>query len=277
MRIIIAAFFLATIALPTQTRSNALECVDPDIVTAFLTRWYSPTRLISQEMPEEFAALNTPKGFYFIGSAVADYGKSVAFRTDIDPSNAESAVVASLETIGWRRLPQRESRSAGTGFQSTAPRPRSVSLCRDDDLPMYVSTRDEASGTYVVLSTNDRQSGCNLSETLHGRMASNFLPRLDLPPDVLRTSTSGSGGGDDRATTRVRFKSKMDSLALMSFFSNQLEAQGWMYDLQWENPALVGSIWSARREETLRLSGALQVVPEKNSEFTVAFSIWIFE
>ena len=177
MRIIIAAFFLATIALPTQTRSNALECVDPDIVTAFLTRWYSPTRLISREMPEEFAALNTPKGFYFIGSAVADYGKSVAFRTDIDPSNAESAVVASLETIGWRRLPQRESGSTGTGFQSTALRPRSVSLCRDDDLPMYVSTRDEASGTYVVLSTNNQQSGCNLSETLHGRMASDFLQR----------------------------------------------------------------------------------------------------
>ena len=69
----------------------------------------------------------------------------------------------------------------------------------------------------------------------------------------------------------------MDSLALMSFFNKQLEAQGWTYDGQWENPAIVGSIWSAIRDKTLQLSGTLQIVPEKNSQFTVAFSVWIFE
>ena len=102
MRIIIAALFVVTVAFPVQTRADALECVDPDIVTAFLTTWHSPTRRISREMPEAFAALSAPEGFYFIGSAVADLGTSVAYRTDMNPSDAQSAVVASLETLGWR-------------------------------------------------------------------------------------------------------------------------------------------------------------------------------
>ena len=277
MRIIIAALFVVTVAFPAQTRADALECVDPDIVTAFLTTWHSPTRRISREMPEAFAALSAPEGFYFIGSAVADLGTSVAYRTDMNPSDAQSAVVASLETLGWRQLPQRESRTAGRGFQTMGPVPQYVSLCRDDNYPMYLSARDEAAGTYVILSTNNQQTRCSVSESLHRRMGSDFLPRLELPPDVRLTGNSGSGGSDDRATTRVQFTSEMDSLALMSFFNKQLEAQGWTYDGQWENPAIVGSIWSAIRDKTLQLSGTLQIVPEKNSQFTVAFSVWIFE
>lgn len=278
MRIFVLALFVTIVAFPNQADADALECVDPDITTAFLSRWHSPTRRISREMPEEFSALDFPDQFYFVGSFVADYGTTLAFRTSAKPADAQSTAVAELEALGWRQLPeQRGSRSAETGFVTRAQPRHPVSLCREDEYPVYVSARDETAGTYVILGTNTQQSGCNLAEALHGRMASDLLPRLELPPDVRQTNNSGGGGSDDRATTRVRFTSEMDSLALLSFFGNQLHAQGWVYDGQWENPALVGSIWSTKKEGTLRLSGTLQVVPEKNSQFTVAFSIWVFE
>ena len=277
MRLLLTFLALATIPL-SEARGDLLQCVDEDVVTAFLERGFGSTRTISRDMPTEYSELAKPSRFTFIGSSVTDNTTSVAYKTPLDVQKAERSMLSALQSMGWQKLPDPKPRRHRPGFQSSIKFPRHFSLCQNNSA-MGVSVRREPAGTYVVLTTQHQgQTSCSMTVAMLGRMANDFLPELALPPSVATPAGSGNSGSDDYASTRVQFKSKESYSALHSFFSMQLEEQGWVQDTTWDSTTTIGSVWSNRPEQGIQVSGMLQVLqPTTSASTIVTFSIHLFE
>jgi hypothetical protein len=135
----------------TAVSKDLLSCVDPDVVAAFLERGRLSGREISDELPQDFAAIPFPRDYLFIGSSVSETASSIAFRTDREPADAVFVVREILGEQGWNLLAQRAR--PRVGFQENkATMIQHVPLCHTDGQSMSISSRREDRGTYVVLS-----------------------------------------------------------------------------------------------------------------------------
>ena len=271
MRIKIFLLFIIA-AAEAFAQDSLLQCLDPDIVTAFLGQG----RFISREVPDEYAELSMSNAFVFIGSAVGEQDSSVAYKTGLDASAAEPEIVAALEALGWKRVVEPRRRTARRGFQITHKQPIALSFCRANKY-LNSNFREGVEGTFVVLSSMGSGS-CAVTQAMAGRRASDFLPWLDLPPSIRTSSGGGSVGSGDSASARIRFKWTKELEELMSFFHRQLADQGWKDTTQWSTPRAAGSVWESNPEEGLHTSGTLEIVRnEKSSETSVVFCLNMFE
>lgn len=151
-----------TRALLNALSNDLLDCVDPDVVSAFLSGGYYSTRRITDEFPNEFTA-QYPEDFLFVGSSISETVNSVAFRTGREPVDAASVVQEELRSQGWHSLPQK--RRSGRGFQEAEEAvARPVPLCHSDGTSMTISARREDRGTYVILSRRANAEGYNCNE-----------------------------------------------------------------------------------------------------------------
>ncbi len=268
----ILLIMLATAEVYAQ--ENLLDCVDTDVVKAFLGQ----QQVISRKMPNEYSELSMPTSFAYVGSAVREQSSSIAYKTGLDAAAAEPEVTTALEAGGWSRVVEPKRRTDRRGFQTTPRMPRTLTFCRGNRY-MSGSFRQDASGTVVVMTSQLMGSGsCALTQVLAGRRASDFLPKLDLPPSVPTSSVGGSGGSNDYASSRIRFAWTKDLNALLSFFHGQLVEQGWKHTTEWSTARTAGSVWESNPEDGIRTSGTLEIArDQKTLETSVVFWVNMFE
>ena len=230
---------------------DLLSCVDPDVVTAFLSWGYQSDRTISDELPQEFSTVRYPHDFLFIGSSTSATHRSAAFRTGREPSDAESVIEIIFGERGWHSVPQPQRDAMRKGFQQTRDASqRHLSLCHVNGEAMAVTSRREDRGTYVVLGkyTDARNLNCNRQPNADNRMdwglTSDLMPNLELPANA-KSRGSGRGGfirgSGDHADTHVRIRSKLRPEEILAHFSSQLALQGWILDSAWTGEASRGS------------------------------------
>lgn len=275
---IAALLFLVPINVSSD---DLLSCVDPDVVTAFLGSGNQSMRTISDELPQDFPTMQYPADFLFIASSTTATQTSVAFRTDREPSDAESAIEIMFRERGWRSLPQ--GVTPRMGFQQTRnDLLRHVALCHADGEAMSVTSRREDRGTYVVISkhTSVRNYDCNQQPKRNtdfwSGMTSDLMPELALPANA-KSHGSGRGGvirgsGDD-ADTHVRITSDLRPEEILAYFSNQLALQGWIFDSAWIGETSEGSTWSLSRDNLPKTVGTLQLVTHSEGDCTIKFSM----
>ena len=96
-------FALLLLALPTAIfADDPFDCVDPDIVEAFLGNWYQNRPNYSTSIPDDFVKMGLPAHFTLVGSAVHGSSVSVVYKTEENANAALSSVVDVMENEGWR-------------------------------------------------------------------------------------------------------------------------------------------------------------------------------
>lgn len=282
MRITLTIFSFMIFAPINAFSDDLLSCVDPDVVTALLSFGYQPGSKITDEMPQELSIVRYPDTFDFIGSMTSEYLISAAFRTELEPDDAESAMAGLFGAQGWRPMPSRRV-GMRSGFQPRRDASQSqVRLCHADGNSVSITAREEDRGTFVVLFRTDaaRSADCNQEPTADGSIRWGFtgdlMPNLELPANS-RSRGSGHGGiiqssGDD-ADTHVRVITDLQPEELLEHFSSQLATQGWLADSSWSGELSQGSTWSLSREGLPRTVGNLHLIAHSVGDYTVKFSM----
>lgn len=280
MRSTIGLILFVMLFSASPTHADLLDCIDPDVKQTLLQSVYSPPPTITREIPDSFPDFTHPEGFAFIGSSATNNSVSIAFKTSFPPVKAEGEMAEALEDSGFER--QIKHNRPSQGFQTRANRPMFLTFCGNDSQPsIHVITRRSDDKTYMRLTTSkimpgSGQLGCREAQDHMSRMANRFMPDLSLPPERTQGISSSGGGGNDNATTKIRFTAEYSMAELLSFINQQLADQNWQHGGDWVSSIGEGSVWSTKRD-SVRLSGNLQVVSHTQSEYSATFTIWQFD
>ena len=183
-------------------------------------------------------------------------------------------MATALETVGFER--QLNNIYSSRGFLVNLKQPKVMSLCSSDNQQaMYIASRQDTAGTYVILSASkpgSEQLGCRGMQELMSRGPHTHMPDLAMPPDT----TEAKSMGGPVSSARVRFKTNYSPSELVKFFSGQISEQNWKHESDWANSIGAGSVWSAQRG-SIQILGNLQVVPNSGSGYTATFTVEQFE
>lgn len=258
--------------------ADLLDCIDPDVTEHLMHNTSSSPGAVTRKIPADIPEFRHPSGSTFVASSVKGSSTRLVFVTDIPRAAAENEMASTLETSGFER--QADNIFAPQGFQIRVNQ-RVMSLCSDDDQQtIYIASRRSFDKTYVIVTVikpGSGQLGCRELQGLMTHGPSLFMPALAMPPDTTQSQPLVAGGGNDSATTGVRFKTRYTTSKIVSFFSQQLSDQQWKHEGDWVNNVGEGSAWSAQRD-SVQLSGYLQVVPHNSgSGYSATFTIDQFE
>jgi len=274
MRRLLIALPVALLCV-TAFSADLLECVNPDVRRGLLFIVPADGDLdISDQMPEEIAALPVPADFAWLANRSRPDGQTSVFLASSDPQAALDAAMTALATDGWQ--PDRSNMPV-SAFESPAM-DRSQTACRDGEA-MSVSTRRLEDTTYALyfINANSERSSCRVSPGLGGGnfMENPNLPEFDftaLGSRGMPRSRSGSGLGNNiRTSMQLRLTASLGDVA--SQLAEQLADLGWQRDTSWAGSVMAGSTWARTRADQQRLSGALDVVDRGDGSFQITFAL----
>lgn len=240
---------------------SPLQCVNPDIVNAFLlTSRDGPGFEFSDEPPAALARHEAPPQFVWIGSRSADFDTRAAYRTQLPAHEAQRAFLDSLHDAGFRV----QERTAENGFQLSRP-PLSSAFCNDDGWGL-LTVRDSGSARYLTLTLPAERRDCSVLEPPQlPAMArgSTYLPLIELPPEVLASTRlaglpTGNRGSGETWRTALEVEGVRSIQALAAQLAGQIAAQGWQPETNWAGTLSAGSTWT-READGAQMAGRLSV------------------
>ncbi len=276
--VILALFTSANSA----TSQNALECVDPTILAAFLTSANESTLpVISQSpFPQQFDGLDTINEIKYVGGRTqgGPYGNSFAFHSTLPVSQMAELIVTGLRSRGWNVL---LNRTSSTEFSPNHHGWLSGDLCSNDNGQFRLTVRPFGDATFANISmVRGGDIDCD-GEVTEGwsflRISQSVLPDLEVPAGAKIVQTKGQGWfsrgwlGAMSAATQMSFSANQTPAAVAEHFADQISKQGWRIDSQWGGEISVGSNW-VRVVEGHLLHGQLSLIIT-NDEFGARFEI----
>ena len=281
MRAILVIVVALIGAVGSARSADLLSCIDPDVLTGLLAYGFRPGGEITDELPAQFSTIRLPEAFHYIGTATSETYVSTAFRTELTPQDAESAMVGVLRPAGWQPMPRRRG-DRRTGFQpARESSPGGARLCHSDGTVLSILARNEDRGTFVNVFRNTAgRTDCNREPAADGSIRWGFtaelMPDLELPRGSKSRSMGGGGiiqsAGDD-ADTHARVTTTQAPEELLLHFSDQLIEQGWLADATWAGEVSQGSTWSLMRADLPPVVGNLQLVTHAKGDYFVSFAI----
>jgi hypothetical protein len=267
---------LACVFSGTALASDPFECVDPDLVSAFVGHRHLGPASYSTEIPENFVLLDMPEGLALVGSEIADSRSEVVFKTYRKPAEAFDAAVAKMGLSGWQESPNdRGSHQRGFQTRSTS---LAVTLCNADETDALAIVAREGRGQTLV-SYTQLASGhaCKVEESSRlvlrlNDMMLTEMPTMKLPSDV-KPSNSGMNGGGDEFSSRVDVSGMANRSALQSDLERQIRAQGWEFQTGWTSRYSTGSVWTKDAGERGLLVGTLHFYGGDADPIRIRYSI----
>lgn len=270
------AALLACAVSGTVLASDPFECVDPDVVSAFVGHRHLGPARYSTEIPDDFVLLDVPEGLALVGSESAESRSEVVFRTDRKPTEAFEDAVARMGLSGWQAGPN-EHGGRQRGFQARSTS-LAVTLCHGDEPDaLAVMAREAAGQTLVSYMQVSGGQACTAEDTSRlGRQSHDVMlgemPNMKLPSDVKTRGMGMSGGGDEFAS-RVDVSGAPDRAALQSDLEKQVRAQGWDFQTGWTSQHSAGSVWTKDAGESGLLIGTLHLFGTDTDPLRIRFSI----
>jgi hypothetical protein len=104
------------------------------------------------------------------------------------------------------------------------------------------------------------------------------MPQLEFPIDpetgrAPRSNGSGSSGGTNSRQSRTEINLKLSIGELIAHLNQQLSAQGWTADANWQGTTTAGSSWYMQLEEEPGVQGTLDITATSDSRYTVMFRV----
>ncbi len=247
MRMLISGVLVSFVLASGNVQGVEGCCVEPDIAAAFMRNSY-----LSREFPPDFPDIpDVPDGFELIGSHQWFNRRqvTVAWRTDISTESARNAIGQLLEHAGWLVLTSRTQLSHGGFVGQQSRRIQDFqSFCSDEHGQLKLDAWESSVGTTVSLTQYRRDSRAPSCEDMINsiqRSSSSlreYLPTLQLPPEVTNDQSRSSGGGDE-AHAEATVVTDVRADEFLAHFDPQMRDQGWIYDTAFSGLEVEGSIW----------------------------------
>ncbi len=195
--------------------------------------------------PPQFADLAIPPGMVVLGGTLREGHETLVLASEGSAESSRRALMTGLQGEGWSEVQAEHS----TGFVA---RRQNTVLCHPDQGSRFLSARSgTAGGSTVRIDAGAGNQPCESPLQRRGHFQDGlraYMPELE-PPEGARYvggggGSSGSGGdmGDD-AHISARLETELSPVALQQAFNELMEAQGWLYEAEWDAGLSVGSLW----------------------------------
>ena len=285
-RFLFSILFL--VAATASAQENLLACVDPDVRAGLLPGLAEETTVVSRDFPELLSGVAPSDGLEFIGSSVAPFETTAAYKTGLPTGDAFGTAAGMLDEAGWR-LFEIQTPVSGGFVTSAQPTPQFGTFCRDDQA-LHVVAAEVEGATYVRLSLWPDVGPC---EEIPGGMDSfafpptgepdlyEHMPTLVIPEEAAVLNPSGgyiigAGGfpGTGRSVgTEIELETNLSAQSLLEHYGQQLEDQEWRLDTAWSGESSSGSAWTRSPDGGPELAGLLDMLALAGSGYRASFRV----
>lgn len=271
-----AGFALCT----TAFGDDLLQCVDPYLVRALLLPSATTNEVkITSDVPAEFADLQPPASFEWLGSVQGSSRKLIGYKTALPHGAATDAALALVQRAGWETIDLVPVMRSTFVYPGGAATQSQLPICRDGQSGV-VQVRDRVDARYVnvVLQLQDGGAACNRSSaarpTLFGAMQER-MPALRLPEGATRApgAASGMSGSSQRIQAHEEVTTPLGAREFASHLETQLGAQDWVRDASWQGRLGAGSTWLLNGASAESFVGTLEVIEVAPQRLAVRFSM----
>lgn len=280
-----AAFTAAT---PAQ---EAMQCVNPDVLNGLVFNGRAESRLVvKRTMPEIAIGFGAPADFTLIGSGVRGAGVAtvVAYKTVLESGKAFDSLLDFLYADGWRR--ETTPRAQPPTVSVAGPLPLAARLCRDGERRNLLVQEIEGVryATIFGFETSPPRA-CNAPDPrqlaqqglqMNPMAAINTLragmPQFSFPETARMAGGAGavdSNMNSDAVSTTARIESPDTAAALAGKLAQQLLAQSWRNDAQWNGTLSTGSTWTRKTDDGKTYWGTLEILSLGKGVYDVGFTL----
>lgn len=255
------------------------ESVPVGLVKMFLGNVGSQEIGIYSDIFDEFPDIEIPDNFTVLGSVDQNFSKRAFLETSLPFDEAKSSLFDPLLNDGWIEIVSYMRSIPDTGFvNSFVPETTTNQVCHDEHGTMQIQFSEYEDSNLVLLNVIDRnmmgggiQPTCaqyneQQQNAYNPRMMNNYgvrayMPKLEIPEEAgFVPPMMGISGSDMDARTSINIPIDWDIEKLSNHFAKQLEAQGWVLDVDWNGVLSAGGNWTSSPDDTTNLFGSLTIV-----------------
>ena len=275
-------FFLSFIIVSVQTNAADFENGIPLELMQQLTQGE-----IMEGLPDSFPQVDLPSSVDVFGSLDNDLMVSVILNIGSSANEAMLEVADSFMDAGWEKLASVNYEMPENGFVYANQEPNPISsddqFCHDRFGLITLSDTSRGSAGFITVRLNNqprydpgfsclqqnqqREMQRNRGGAFPFSMANReSVPRLVLPEDSPQPRNrpffgiGGFSGSGNDIEVQSRYAGEFTSAELLSHFAEQLQAQGWQNDMEWNGEVYSGSSWTRSTNEGGNLIGILGVL-----------------
>lgn len=267
----------------TQAATEFEDNVPEELVRVLLNSGFAQDVGLYQDIMADFPAFVLPDSFTVLGSLDQGFVQRVILETENNREQAGIAIFDALSANGWLELPQPDMLQSTRGFVPSGRNTPTFtrSLCHDDLGNINVSVQEKDDRNLVSLTRtnmamiNGIQPNCRdqveqrtqggmlgMGRMTGGVMA--HLPTLEMPEsegvNMAPIGLMQGGGSNSDWETRSNINIDWEIAALLEFFVDQIEEQGWIPDSGWSGSIAAGGNWTKTPEDNLDLVTMLSIV-----------------
>lgn len=272
--ILLAASFSASAADP-------FSCVDPDVRAVFLDFPSQTLMEYSTTLLPGFSSVEMPESFSLVGSSRAGTSLHAAYTTTKSSQEALDLTVDAFTDAGWTESLSMSQRGRTSVFQSSRT-PRNTVLCHaaiEGQVNLQTSTTEQTTLMNIYQNTSSVDPLCIEGSESHPfglamRSIVDHMPTFTMPQKTGVAVTPEEGGGSSRYyKASVVVTGPITRKALIGALTEQIRAQGWVRESDWEGESSSGSMWVKFIEPDTRYFGSLTAVSTGEATLVVEFSV----
>lgn len=198
----------------------------------------SQEQLALGRMPDEVAQLVSLPAAVDVVATIQhgdgdDFYNRIVATARMSEAELREALVASLQSNGWTRPPERTS-ARRSGFMSSHPTGDWLAFCGTDDTYLNASMKAEGEAlTSLRINVDSGRHGSNCDDSWPGgheawrQWTEEIVPALE-PPEGASVMGMSSGGSDDYQEIEAHVDTELSARDLVDHYASQLAAAGWV-------------------------------------------------
>lgn len=279
-----AAFALSPLAAIAATEFEG--DVPAEVVQQVVGAMFGGQMSLYSDLPDGFPAFEMPRDMSLLASIDQGYSQRVILKSQFDQQAATALAYGALLDSGWKLVPTPGMQQPQTGFINPFQPVPPTQLCHDDYGMMQVSAQMGSGLTYVNLTRSMAPQGmmaqiCNpqpqpvdpqLPEAY--RIMQEQMPRLELPSGGGMSSSGGYGsnGSPNEWETRAQMNGPWDIARAFTWFTEQIEGQGWEEDASVVGENMATGSWTKTVEDA-ELVGSLVIMQTDTNTYDLRFRL----
>ncbi|HEY0963015.1 MAG TPA: hypothetical protein VGE69_11730 [Pseudomonadales bacterium] len=277
---------------PLATGAIAATEFDGDVPAEVVQQVVGPMlggqlRLYS-DLPDGFPPFEVPRDMTLLASVDQGYSQRVILKSQFDQQAATALAYGALLDSGWELVSVPGMQPPQTGFINPSQPVPPTQLCHDAHGMVQVTAQVGSGTTYVTLTRiitppgmqaqspdcNPQPVAVDPSMPEPYRFLQAQMPRLELPTGGGMSSSGGYGdsGGPNDWEARAQVNGPWDIARAFTYFTGQIEAQGWDEDASVVGANMATGSWTKTVEDA-ELVGTLVVLMTDANAYDLRFRL----
>ena len=292
-RLINCLSLLLLISVNSHAATEFEGDIPSDLVKIFMSNSGMPSVTLYSDLSDAFSYLTVTDEFEVLGSVETGYSDNTYLKTDLPFDQAKAVLFDPLMADGWIEIVSYMQFVPETGFvNNNLPETTTNQICHDDfgNMTIRFSSLEDANLVTLLISnqmmmgggvpTTCAQQNEQQSMAFNRGMGMNagvrqYMPTLEIPEeaDIVFPAFGGFSGSNNDAESKTTIPIDWAISEVYSHFAEQLEAQGWNLDSDWEGSIFYGGNWTKSPEENVNIIGILSILNLAEDSYQMSFRI----